>query len=132
MKRIAVAMSLALALSACVVSHLKKEIQPPGGCDQCHRATIAGSWEVSVAPVTLGREGGVPDAADLILRDLRAVPYHSAVPEKKLAVYAAGVPAEALGAEETGIQCFLCHRSPGPPHEKARGHHPWGRPQEAR
>ncbi|MBI5017005.1 MAG: hypothetical protein HZB55_16160 [Deltaproteobacteria bacterium] len=125
MKAIAVAAAV-LVTSACIATHLTMEIPPPGGCDQCHRQKIAANWEVSVAPVALGKEGGVPAESDVLLRGLQSVPYHSEVPVRKLAIYAAAAPAGSLGDEETGIQCFQCHRSPGPPHEKARGNHPWG------
>lgn len=126
MKRIAVAASLALVASACIMSHVTREIPPPGGCDQCHRQKIAANWEVTLAPVPLGREGGLPESSDVAMRDLQAIPYHREVPVQKLAIYAASAPPGALGGEETGIQCFLCHRSPGPPHETTRGYHPWG------
>ncbi|MDF1554044.1 MAG: hypothetical protein P1P84_13325 [Deferrisomatales bacterium] len=116
---------------ACVASHLTKDIQPPGGCDQCHRGKIGGTWEISVVPVSLGREGGVVDARDVILREVRQVPYHSAVPTKRLEVFAAAAPAEVVGGDERGIQCFVCHRSPDPPHESLRGqfNHPWNKDQ---
>ena len=110
---------------ACVVGHVTKDIQPPGGCDQCHRGKIGSSWEVSVAPVRLGAEGGVAEAKDVILREVRRVPYHQAVPTKRLEVFAEGVPARAVGGEERGIQCFACHLSPdNPPHESLRGQFP--------
>jgi len=119
---------------ACVVGHVRKEIPPPGGCDQCHRLKIAGNWEVTVAPVALGKEGGTPEAADVVLREVRSIPYHREVPAKRLAVYAAVSKPETIGTVETGIQCFVCHRSPGPPHESLRGTmpHPWGAPKENR
>jgi hypothetical protein len=126
MKRIVAAAALGLAASACVISHVRMEIPPPGGCDQCHRQRIAGNWEVTFAPAVLGKQGGIPEDSDVWMRDLQAVPYHREVPVQKLAIYAASAPPEALGNQETGIQCFVCHRSPGPPHEKARGNHPWG------
>lgn len=114
---------------ACVASHLTKDIQPPGGCDQCHRVKIGGTWEVSLAPVPLGREGGVVDATDVILREVRQVPYHSAVPTQRLEVFAEAAPAEVASGDERGIQCFVCHRSPDPPHEGLRGqfNHPWNK-----
>jgi len=116
---------------ACVASHLTKEIQPPGGCDQCHRGKIGGGWEVTLAPVPLGREGNTLDAKDLIFREVRQVPYHSAVPTKRLEVFAEAAPAEVVGETEgdRGIQCFVCHRSPDPPHAPLRGQfpHPWGK-----
>jgi hypothetical protein len=104
------------------------EIPPPGGCDQCHRAKIAGNWEVTVAPVALGKEGGIPQPSDFALRGLQTVPYHKDIPAKRLAVYAASAPPEAIGDEETGIQCFVCHQTPATPHgQQMRGRHPWER-----
>ena len=116
----------------CVTEHLAREIQPPGGCDQCHRGKIGSSWEVSLAPVPLGAEGGVVEAKDVILREVRRVPYHRTVPTKRLEVFAEGVPVRAVGGEERGIQCFVCHLSPeDPPHQGLRGQfpHPWGQRQ---
>jgi hypothetical protein len=115
--------------SACVTRHLAMDIQPPGGCDQCHRGKIGGTWEVSLAPVPLGREGGSLEAKDLILREVQQVPYHRAVPTKRLEVFAETAPAEAVTGDERGIQCFVCHLSPDPPHESLRGQfpHPWNR-----
>jgi hypothetical protein len=113
---------------ACVASHITKDIQPPGGCDQCHRGKIGGNWEISLAPVSLGKDGGPMEARDLVLREVRQVPYHSGVPTKRLEVFAAAAPPEVVGGEERGIQCFVCHRSPeDPPHKLLRGqfHHPW-------
>ena len=117
-----------LALSACISKHLTMEIPPPGGCDRCHHAKISGNWEVRAAPVVLGKEGGAPEKVDSALRALEAIPYHKEVPVKRLAVYAASAPPETVGDEETGVQCFVCHRSGSPPHdEKMRGRHPWNR-----
>jgi hypothetical protein len=103
------------------------DIPPPGGCDECHRQKISSNWEMGIAPVSLGKEGGVPGDRDIVLRELRSMPYHKEVPSKRLAVFAATAPPQAVGDPETGIQCFVCHRSPGPPHEELRGtfHHPW-------
>lgn len=126
MKRHVMLGIFALGASACVLSHVRMEIPPPGGCDQCHRAKIAGDWELRASPVALGRDGGGPDVRDIVLKEVQSLPYHQQVPVKKLAVYAAGAAPEAFGSEETGVQCFACHESPGPPHEKSRGHHPWG------
>lgn len=118
----------ALTVSGCISKHLTMEIPPPGGCDQCHHAKIAGNWEVRVAPVVVGKEGGAPEPIDSALRSLQAIPYHKEVPVKRLAVYAASAPPEAVGDEETGVQCFVCHESDKPPHEqKMRGRHPWER-----
>ncbi|MDW7709482.1 MAG: hypothetical protein SCH98_03330 [Deferrisomatales bacterium] len=124
-----IAVLAALVAYGCLLRHVTKEIPPPGGCDQCHRYTIAGRWEVSLAPVPLGREGGIPEDTDIILRELRDAPVHRAVPTRRLEVFAAAAPPEAVGDAETGIQCFVCHRSPGPPHRELRGTfpHPWGR-----
>ncbi|GAB4253412.1 hypothetical protein [Deferrisoma sp.] len=118
---------VAAVLAGCVIGHLKKDIPPPGGCDQCHRAKIAGDWEVTLAPVQLGREGGIPEDRDVVLREVREIPYHAKVPAKRLEVFAAQAPPELVGDTETGIQCFVCHKSPGPPHDKVRAkfHHPW-------
>ena len=115
---------------ACVASHVTKEIQPPGGCDQCHRGKIGSGWEVTLAPVPLGKEGGALETKDLIFREVRQVPYHSAVPTKRLEVFTEAAPAAVVGGEEDrGIQCFVCHRSPNAPHEALRGQfsHPWGK-----
>ncbi len=119
----------ALVAYGCLLGHVTKEIPPPGGCDQCHRYTIAGRWEVSIAPVALGREGGIPEDTDIILRELQQVPVHKDVPSKRLEVFAAAAPREVVGDVESGIQCFVCHRSPGPPHPGLRGTfpHPWGK-----
>jgi hypothetical protein len=120
---------LAVALTAaCALNHLTKEIPPPGGCDQCHHLKIADNWEVAVAPVPLGREGGIPEDTDVVLREVKSLPFHAEVPTKRLAIYAASAKPELVGNSETGIQCFICHRSPGPPHESFRGKipHPWG------
>ena len=121
----------AVALVACVARHISREIPPPGGCDQCHRLKIAGNWELAIAPTPLGREGGIPEERDLVIREVGQLPYHREVPAKRLAVYAATATPEVLGDAETGIQCFICHRSPGPPHESFRGKipHPWGATQ---
>lgn len=116
--------------AGCITSHVTREIPPPGGCDRCHRQKIAGNWEVAVVPVMQGRAGGTVEPSDIILRDLQAIPYHKEVPTKKLSVYAASAPPEAIGGDETGIQCFICHRTPSPPHEQLRGHHPWDRGQD--
>lgn len=126
MKRQLMVALLALTASACVLSHVRMEIAPPGGCDQCHRVKIAGDWVLKASPVLLGKDGGVTEARDIALREVQALPYHQQVPLKKLAVYAAAAPAESSGGMESGVQCFACHESPGPPHEKARGYHPWG------
>ncbi|GAB4265631.1 MAG: cytochrome c [Deferrisomatales bacterium] len=130
MRHLVVVWVVALAASACVLGHVRKDIPPPGGCDRCHRHKISGNWEVVVSPVQFGREGGIPEDQDIVLRELRRIPYHKEVPAKRLTVFAAAASREVIGDEETGIQCFVCHRSPGPPHEKARGtfdprHHPW-------
>ncbi len=113
----------------CVLSHLSKDIPPPGGCDQCHRQKIGGDWSLALAPVQLGREGGIPEDQDIVMRELLQVPSHREVPAKRLAVFAAAAPPETVGERETGIQCFVCHRSPGPPHGEVRGRfeHPWGK-----
>jgi len=127
MRIVVVVAGLALASAGCLLAHLSREIPPPGGCDQCHRQKIASNWEMAIAPVTLGKEGGVPEGGDIALRELQSIPYHRDVPSKRLAVFAATAPSAAVGDAETGIQCFICHRSPGPPHEELRGsfHHPW-------
>jgi len=124
----ALAVSL-LAFAGCLARHMVMEIPPPGGCDACHRQKIASGWEIAIAPVQLGREGGVPDGTDIVLRELQRVPYHKEVPSKRLSVFAASVKPEAVGDQETGVQCFVCHTSPDPPHEKLRGQfpHPWGK-----
>lgn len=130
MKIVAAAAAATLLLAyGCLLGHVTREIPPPGGCDQCHRYTIAGRWEVSIAPAALGREGGVPEDTDIVLRELRDMPLHREVPARRLQVFAATAPREAMGDPETGIQCFVCHRSPGPPHQELRGTfpHPWGR-----
>jgi hypothetical protein len=117
-------------LAACTVGrHLAKEIPPPGGCDQCHRLKISGNWELSLAPVPLGRDGGIPEDKDVVLNEVSVLPFHREVPAKRLAVYVASARPEAVGTAETGIQCFICHKSPGPPHESLRGSipPPWGR-----
>lgn len=127
---LAPALGLAVILVAgCLARHLAMDIPPPGGCDECHRGKIAGNWEVGVAPVELGKAGGIPEGRDIVMRELRQVPFHREVPAKRLEVFAASAPPEVIGSKETGIQCFVCHRSPGPPHEKLRGRfpHPWGR-----
>ncbi len=125
----ALAAGAALLLAGCLVGHLRKEIPPPGGCDQCHRLKIAGDWEVAITPVQLGREGGIPEDRDIVLREIRQIPYHEKVPASRLEVFAARAAPEKVGNAETGIQCFVCHRSPGPPHERVRATfpHPWGR-----
>ncbi len=125
--RLALTLGLLVA-GGCLSAHLAREIPPPGGCDRCHRHRIAGSWEVVLAPARLGREGGIPEDVDVVLRGLTRVPGHDKVPAARLAVYAAGAPPEKVGDPETGIRCFVCHRSPGPPHDKAKAtfHHPWG------
>ncbi|GEM_PF-323466 len=122
----------AVLLAGCVVGHLRKDIPPPGGCDQCHRARISSNWELALAPVQLGEEGGIPEDRDVVFREVRQLPYHAKVPAKRLAVFAAQTPPEKVGDAETGIQCFVCHKSPGPPHEKvrARFRHPWVSPGE--
>lgn len=119
----------ALGTAGCLLGHLSKDIPPPGGCDQCHREKIAADWVVEVSPVPLAKDGGLPGDRQVLFRELRQAPVHREVPSKKLEVFAASAPPEAIGDEETGIQCFVCHRSPGPPHEKLRGRfpHPWGR-----
>ncbi|MHB8763388.1 MAG: hypothetical protein ACYDA8_03465 [Deferrisomatales bacterium] len=119
----------ALAVAGCVAGHLKKDIPPPGGCDQCHLQKITSDWQVTVTPVQLGREGGLPEDRDVVLAGLRRVPFHREVASRRLEVFAEAAPKEVVGDPETGIQCFVCHRSPGPPHEALRGrfHHPWGR-----
>lgn len=126
MKRHLIVGILALGASACLVRHVQMEIPPPGGCDQCHRVKISGNWELRASPAALGREGGAPEVKDIVLREVQSVPYHQKVPVKKLAVYVAGAPTETFEGEETGVQCFACHESPGPPHEGTRGYHPWG------
>jgi hypothetical protein len=128
MKPVVLGIFAAGLTAACVLGHLTKEVPPPGGCDQCHRLKIAGNWEVAIAPVPLGKGGGIPEDSDVVLREVTSLPYHREVPAKRLAVYAAAARPEAVGTAETGIQCFVCHRSPGPPHETLRGTipHPWG------
>jgi hypothetical protein len=128
MSRIAFAALVCLTFLGCIVSHVTKDIPPPGGCDQCHRTKIASDWELSIAPVHLGKEGGIPEDTDIVYGELRQLPYHREVPASRLAVFAAAAPPASIRGGETGIQCFVCHRSPGPPHEKARGfYHPWGK-----
>ncbi len=124
---VALAFGLAISAAGCLWAHVSREIPPPGGCDQCHRQKIASNWEVGIAPVALGKDGGIPEDRDVILRELQTVPYHKEVSTKRLAVFAANAAPEAVGDPETGIQCFVCHRSPGPPHEELRGsfRHPW-------
>jgi hypothetical protein len=126
--KIALVLVPLLAIFGCLWKHAKMDIPPPGGCDACHRYKISGGWEVAIAPVRLGEAGGIPEDVDIVLRELQQMPYHAEVPTKRLAVYAAAAPPEVVGDEESGIQCFVCHRSPDPPHEKVRGrfHHPWG------
>lgn len=121
------ASGLTFLLCGCLLEHLRKDIPPPGGCDQCHRYRISSDWEIAIAPVELGREDRLPED-DVVLRDLQRLPYHREVPAKRLTVFAAAASPEAIGDEETGIQCFVCHRSPGPPHDELRGTfpHPWG------
>ena len=128
MKRLASPAFLLLALAGCLARHMVMEIPPPGGCDACHRQKIASGWEITIAPVRLEREGGIPPDADVVLRELQRVPYHKEVPSKRLSVFAASIEPEAVGDQETGVQCFVCHHSPDPPHEKLRGQfpHPWG------
>ncbi len=130
MRIVCVLLGAAALAWGCLLGHVTREIPPPGGCDQCHRHKIAGNWELGIAPVALGREGGIPEDNDIVLRELREVPFHREVPSKRLAVFAASAPAETVGDAETGIQCFVCHRSPGPPHQDLRGNfpHPWGKP----
>ncbi len=127
LRTILVALAAASAFG-CLVGHLKRDIPAPGGCDQCHRVSISSRWEVLVSPVHLGRDGGVPSDRDVVLAELQRLPVHRAVPAKRLEVFAATTPREAIGPPETGVQCFVCHRSPGGPHEGARGSfpHPWG------
>ena len=127
MRSLGVTILLAVAGAGCLLAHVSREIPPPGGCDQCHRQKIASNWEMAIAPVALGKDGGIPEGSDIALRELRAMPYHQEVPSKRLAVFAAGAPPQAVGDPETGIQCFVCHRSPGPPHQDLRGtfRHPW-------
>lgn len=134
MRATALAVLVCCALSGCIGTHLRKEIQPPGGCDQCHRGRILSGWTVGLAPVAFGKDGGMPESRDILLRELRAVPVHAEVPLGRLKVYAATVPPAAVGDSEEGIQCFLCHESPGPPHEGLKGTfpHPWGRPSDHR
>jgi hypothetical protein len=128
MRRFAAVALPLLAVAGCLARHVVMEIPPPGGCDVCHREKIASGWELAIAPIPLGREGGVPEDTDIVLRELQRFPYHKKVPSKRLTVFAAAVKPEAVGDQETGVQCFVCHRSPGPPHEKLRGQfpHPWG------
>ncbi len=118
---------VATSLAGCVTEHVRMEIPPPGGCDQCHRIRIASGWEVALSPVALGKTGGAPVARDVQLRELQTIPVHSRVPAQRLEVYAASAPPSTVGDSETGIQCFVCHVSPGPPHETLRGtfRHPW-------
>jgi hypothetical protein len=116
-------------VAGCALEHVRKDIPPPGGCDACHRHKISSGWEIGITPVRLGRAGGIPEGVDIVLGDLRQFPYHREVPAKRLAVYAAAASPEVIGNEESGIQCFVCHRSPDPPHEEVRGRfpHPWGK-----
>lgn len=122
----------ALAAGGCVLSHVTKDIPPPGGCDSCHRVKISSGWEMGIAPVTLDRDGRPPEQRDRVVRELRQLPYHERVPERSLEIFAAAVTPDVVGEAETGIQCFVCHRSPEAPHQGMRGsfHHPWA-PQGA-
>jgi hypothetical protein len=132
MKGLVLVAGIAIVLSACAIGHLRKEIQPPGGCDQCHRQRIASGWELSLAPARLGREGGIPEDRDVWLRELLSAPVHRRVPARRLELYAAAAPVERPEDSEKGIQCFVCHKSPSPPHEILRGTfpHPWGKRAE--
>lgn len=127
MKPVTAALLAVLVAPACLATHVTKEIPPPGGCSQCHRQKISANWEIAVAPVPFGKEGGVPQPSDLALRGLQSIPYHANVPSQRLSVYAASAPSDAIGDDETGTQCFVCHTdSSGPPHEKQmRGRHLW-------
>lgn len=124
---------LALTAVGCVIGHLTKDIPPPGGCDQCHRQKIGGDWSLAIAPVQLGEQGGIPEDKDIVMRQLLQVPSHREVPAKRLEVFAAAAPPETVGEAERGIQCFICHRSPGPPHGELRGRfdHPWGKTEQS-
>jgi hypothetical protein len=129
MKAILLGVAAAGLIAACTFGrHLTMEIPPPGGCDQCHRLKIAGNWELAIAPTPVGRQGGIPEDQDVVLREVQSLPYHREVPARRLAIYAEVTRPEVVGTAETGIQCFICHRSPNPPHETLRGTipHPWG------
>jgi hypothetical protein len=134
MGKVMMALAAALAISGCLARHAAKEIPPPGGCDVCHRYKISSDWELGIATVPLGREGGVLEDSDIVLRELRQLPYHAAVTSKRLSVFAVSATPEVLGDEERGVQCFVCHRSPDPPHQQVRGKfpHPWGETVEIR
>ncbi len=116
-----------VGIAGCVAGHLTRDIPPPGGCDRCHTSRISSNWELAFTPVQIGREGGVVEARDIVLQEVQRLPVHEKVPVRRLEVYAAQTPPETVGDAETGIQCFACHKSPGPPHEKTRGQfpHPW-------
>jgi len=96
----------ALTLGGCAMFLTAKAIPPPGGCDQCHRATISSNWEAGVSTVALHDE---------LDRHNWQKP-ESVLPD----------PESPLEQQKiTEQRCFRCHRGPDENHRTYRGryHH---------
>ncbi|PLY01467.1 MAG: cytochrome C [Desulfuromonas sp.] len=96
----------ALALGGCAMFLTAQAIPPPGGCDQCHTASISSNWEAGLSVAILNDEldrhnWQKPEA---LLPD----------PES---------PLEQQKVTES--RCFRCHKSPDELHRgfSGRYHH---------
>jgi len=95
-----------LTLGGCAMFLTARAIPPPGGCDQCHKASISSNWEAGISTVALN------DELDR---------YNWQKPESMLSD-----PESPLEQQKiTELRCFRCHRGPDENHRTYRGryHH---------
>ncbi|WP_305041440.1 cytochrome C [Geoalkalibacter sp.] len=106
MKGFLVFLVLGASLLGCAMVGSWKAIPPPGGCDQCHQVPISHDWSVTVAPVALSDESGVPAWQQ---------PTSVLPPE----------PSTLEQQKITEQRCFRCHKGPDRAHTQYKGryHH---------
>ena len=100
---------MAVICTGCAMVSAWKNIPPPGGCDQCHTATINNDWKVSYqAPVLTDERNRL---------SFQTQEYNMPRTDR---------PASALELRKgDDLNCFECHRSPNSAHRGRAGkfHH---------